>query len=234
MFGRHVFVQAGSEQRITQALREWHEKNTFKKVGAVPSTKRIINFLAHCSALLLMPCLRVAQTRSSLPCSTKTRRGSRLIVPSHAVLCRMVRGLTMSHKVCIHMLYAKTLASLCPFGAREFSLPMRHVRCDVFLCQPSSYSNFTQSVESCRCRSQISLIHSWRAKGCYHATRALTFVHRVFWPPYKLRMRVTVVCCMASCVIIIIMIVVAIKGIVAIIVISPALSIVAMQMAEDS
>ena len=82
--------------------------------------------------------------------------------------------------------------------------------------------------------------NSWRAKGCYHATRALTFVHRVFGPPYKLRMRVTVVCCMASCVINIILIVitikgiVAMKGIVAIIVISPALSIVAMQMAEDS
>jgi len=149
----------------------------------------------------------------------------------------MVRGLSMSHKICIHTLYDNTRASLCPVGAREFSLPMRHVRRDIFLCQPSSYSNFSQSVETWCCLGQFFLLHSWRAKCCHHATLALTFVHRVLWPPYKLRMRVTDVCCiriLASCIIMIIMIAIAIKGIVTIIVISPALSIVAMQMVEDS
>jgi hypothetical protein len=49
-------VVEGAEERITQALREWHEKNTFKKVGSFSARENLLVFTSRqgCSNKELM------------------------------------------------------------------------------------------------------------------------------------------------------------------------------------
>ena len=56
------------QDRITRALREWHEKNTFKKVGSASISRLFLRLIA---------CCRDARTRSSSPFSTRIRKRRR-------------------------------------------------------------------------------------------------------------------------------------------------------------